>query len=94
MKLVEPNDHRSNAAERAIQTFKYHFIAGLSIGDKDFPTMMWCKLVRQAQYSLNILCTLRVHPKVSAFHALEVAHDFNKHPWAPPATRGTVFNPP
>ena len=71
MQLVEPNNHRANAAERAIQTFKNHFIAGLSIGDKDFPTMIWCKLVRQAQDSLNILRTSRVHPKVLAFHTLE-----------------------
>ena len=56
--------------------------------------MLWCKLVRQAQDSLNILRTSRVHPKISAFHALEGAHDFNKHPWAPPATRATIFNPP
>jgi len=41
MQLVEPNNHRANAAERAIQTFKNHFIAGLSIGDKDFPTILW-----------------------------------------------------
>ena len=38
MQAVEPNNHRVNAAERAIQTFKNHFVAGLGIGDKDFPT--------------------------------------------------------
>ena len=94
MQAVEPNNHRVNAAERAIQTFKNHFIAGLSIGDKDFPTILWCKLIKQAQDSLNILRTSRVHPKVSAFHVLEGTHDFNRHPWAPPATRATIFNPP
>ena len=41
MQLVEPNNHRVNAAERAIQTFKNHFVARLSIGDKDFPTILW-----------------------------------------------------
>ena len=94
MQLVEPNNHRANAAERAIQTFKNHFIAGLSIGDKDFPTILWCKLIKQAQDSLNILRTSRVHPKILARHCLEGAHDFNRHPWAPPATRATIFNPP
>jgi hypothetical protein len=29
--LVPPHIHRRNAAERAIRTFKNHFIAGLSI---------------------------------------------------------------
>ena len=57
MQLVEPNNHRANAAERAIQMFKNHFIAGLSIGDKDFATILWCKLIKQAQDSLNILRT-------------------------------------
>ena len=32
--LVEPNNHRVNAAKRAIQTFKNHFISGLcSVND-------------------------------------------------------------
>jgi len=41
-----------------------------------------------------MLCTSRVHPTVSAFHVLEGAHDFNRHPWAPSATQVTVFDPP
>ena len=36
--LVSPGDHRANPAERAIQTFKNHFIAMLSGTDPDFPT--------------------------------------------------------
>ena len=35
--LVEPDNHRVNAAERAIQTFKNHFLAGLATVDKTFP---------------------------------------------------------
>ena len=93
MQAVEPNNHRVNAAEHAIQTFKNHFVAGLSIGDKDFPTISWCKLIQQAQDS-HLLRTSRVHPKVSAFHILEGVNNFNRNPWAPPATRATIFNPP
>ena len=40
LQLVEPHNHRVNAAERAIQTFKNHFISGLSVGDEKFPTML------------------------------------------------------
>lgn len=29
--LVPPNVHRRNASERAIQTFKLHFLAGLAV---------------------------------------------------------------
>ena len=35
--LVPPHQHRHNAAECAIQTFKHHFIAGLSSTNKNFP---------------------------------------------------------
>ncbi len=86
LQLVEPHNHRVNAAERAIQTFKNHFISGLSVYDNDFPTILWSCLIRQGQDSINLLCTSRVHPKVSAFHVLEGVHDFNRVPWAPPGT--------
>ena len=36
--LVPPHVHRRNAAERAIRTFKNHFIAGLCSTDKAFPS--------------------------------------------------------
>ncbi len=35
--LVEPHNHRVNAAERAIQTFKDHFISALATTDSKFP---------------------------------------------------------
>ena len=70
------------------------FIGGISVCDEKFPTILWSRLIRQCQDSLNLLRTSRVHPKVSAFHVLEGVHDFNKVPWAPPGTRATIFNPP
>ncbi len=35
--LVPPHDHQRNIAEKAIQTFKGHFISILCRTDKDFP---------------------------------------------------------
>jgi hypothetical protein len=35
--LVPPHCHRHNAAERAIRTFKEHFVAELSSADFTFP---------------------------------------------------------
>jgi hypothetical protein len=35
--LVEPNNHRVNAAKHAIQTFKVHFISALATMDSNFP---------------------------------------------------------
>ena len=42
--LVPPHVHRRNAAERAIQTFKAHFITTLCIADPTFPANEWDRL--------------------------------------------------
>jgi hypothetical protein len=80
--FVPPNEHRVNAAERAIQTFKNHFIAGLCSTDKHFPAQLWDKLIPQAQDSLNMLRDSRIDPSKSAYEILEGPHNFNRHPWA------------
>ncbi|KAL7503761.1 hypothetical protein ACHAXN_001695, partial [Cyclotella atomus] len=91
--FVPPNEHRVNAAERAIQTFKNHFISGLCTTNRDFPTQLWDKLLPQAQDSLNMLRTSRIDPTKSAYEILEGPHDFNRHPWAPPGCRAVVHEP-
>ena len=53
--LVPPNMHRRNAAERAIRTFKSHFLSGLATCDPDFPVTEWDRLIPQAEMSLNHL---------------------------------------
>jgi hypothetical protein len=53
--LVLPNYHRRNAAERAIRTFKEHFVAGLSSVDPTFPLHLWDRLLPQAEITLNLL---------------------------------------
>ena len=37
LELVPPHDHRTNPAERCIDTFKCHLISGLSAMDPNFP---------------------------------------------------------
>jgi hypothetical protein len=54
-KLVPPNNHRCNIAERAIQTFKNHFISILSGVDNWFPLSLWCHLVKPAKLTVNLL---------------------------------------
>ncbi len=53
--LVPPHDHRQNKAEKAIQTFKAHFISIMCGTDKDFPLHLWCPLFPQAEHTLNML---------------------------------------
>ena len=64
--LAPPRIHRRNAAERAIRTFKNHFIAGLCSVDKNFPLHLWDKLLPQAEITLNLLRGSRLNPKLSS----------------------------
>jgi hypothetical protein len=76
--LVPPHLHFRNAAERAIGNFKEKFVAGLSSVDPAFPLHLWDRLLPQAEITLNLLRTSRLHPQLSAaahFHGLV---DYNK----------------
>jgi hypothetical protein len=82
--LVPPHCHRRNAAERAIRTFKEHFVACLASVDPDFPMHLWDRLLPQAEMSLNILRTSRLHPQLSAAAHLHGLVDYNKTAFSPP----------
>jgi len=91
---VPPGIHRRNAAERAIRTFKNHFIAGLSTVDPDFPMRLWDKLLPQAFITLNLLRGSRINPKLSAYAQIKGFFDFNKTPIAPPGIKVVVHEKP
>ena len=84
--LVSPHIHQRNASERAIRTFKNHFIAGLASTDPNFPLSNWCRLLPQAELTLNLLRASRLNPKISAYAQLEGTFDFTRTPLAPPGT--------
>ena len=92
--LVPPHIHRRNSTERTIQTFKNHFMAGLASTDPNFPLSNWCRLLHQAELTLNLLRPSRLNPKLSAYSQLEGAFDFNGTPLAPPGTRVIVHEKP
>ena len=46
--LVTPDDHRRNIVERAIQTWKNHFVGVLSGTAAIFPLQLWCQAIPQA----------------------------------------------
>jgi hypothetical protein len=82
--LVSPHCPWRNAAERAIRTFKEHFVAGLSSVYPTFRLHLWDRLLPQAEITLNLMQTSRQHPQLSAaahFHGLI---DYNKTSFAPP----------
>jgi hypothetical protein len=88
--LAPPHMHRHNAAERAIQTLKYHFIAILCGTDPDFPLHLWYHLIPQAEATLNILRQSRIHPKLSSHAHLNGPFDFNRTPLAPLGTTKAI----
>ena len=69
---MPPKIHRRNAAERAIQTFKNHFLAGIATYNPKFPINEWDRLFQQAERNIlpfsvgreEIHQSLRVFPQV------------------------------
>ena len=92
--LAPPGQHRTNAAERAIRTFKNHFIAGLCTTDTHFPIHLWDRLIEQAIITLNLMRGSRMNPLHSAWSQLNGAYDFNKSPFAPPGIHVLVHEKP
>jgi hypothetical protein len=92
--LVPPHIHWCNAAERAIWTFKNHFIAGLCSAADDFLLRLWDKLLLQAELTLNLLRASRVNPTISAYEAINGPFDYNATPLAPPGCKIVVHEKP
>ena len=92
--FISAGTHRANKAERAIQSFKNHFIAGLASIDVKFPMEYWISLGLQAEITLNILRPYADDPSISAYEGIMGSkYDFLAHPLAPPGTRVVVYNP-
>jgi hypothetical protein len=85
--LVPPHCHRCNAVERAIRTVKEHFVAGLSSVDTSFPMHLWDRLLPQAEITLNLLRTSRLHLQLSAAAHCHGLVDYNKTAFAPPGCK-------
>jgi hypothetical protein len=98
--LVPSRCHRRNAAERAIQTFKEHFVAGLSSVDPTFPLHLWDILLPQAEITLNLLRTSRLHPQLSAtafappgFKIIAHEKPGKRRTWSPHGHHGYFLGP-
>ena len=91
---VPPGNHRGNKAERAIRTFKNHFIAALCTVDPNFPMHMFEHLIEQAELTLNLLRGSSFSPHVSAWHALRGPFSYTNTPLAPPGMKIVCFESP
>ena len=89
--LVTAYDHRQNLAERAIQTFKNHFISVLHGTDSAFPAHLWCRLLPQVNIQINLLRQSRINPRRSAYAELQGHFDFNSTPLAILGSVAVIF---
>ena len=78
--LFTPNVHQRNIAERAIRTFKAHFISFLSRIDPTFPKFMWDKLLVQKELTINLLRQATLNPSMSAWEYFNGAFYFTATP--------------
>ena len=90
--LVPPDVHRRNAAERAIRTFKNHFLSCLATCNKNFPISEWDRLLPQTVMTLNMLRNTRLNPSLSAYTYLFGQHNFSKNPLAPFGSKIMIHN--
>ncbi|RPI66945.1 MAG: hypothetical protein EHM43_10390, partial [Ignavibacteriae bacterium] len=90
-----PSDiHCTNSAERAIRTWKNHFLAGIASLPKSFPIANWCRLTHQCDHTVNMLRPCRQNPALSAFEAMDGSFSFDATPMAPPGTEVLVHLKP
>ena len=92
--LVPPHIHRRNSAERAIRTFKEHFISGLSSTHKDLPLHLWFQLIPHAILTLKLLRQLRMNPKLSGYAQLHGEFNYDATPLSPPGTQFIIHENP
>ena len=85
--LVPPHSHRRNLAERAIQTFKNHFKAGMATCNPNFPLSQWDCLIPKANITLNLICSARANPALLAYTYIFGEYNFSATPMAPTGTK-------
>jgi hypothetical protein len=92
--LVSPDNHHRNMAEKAIQTFKDHFIGVLSGCAPTFPLHLGCQLLPQVERQLLLLCQSQLHANLSAYAHVYGHHDYNRHPFIPIGMEALVHDKP
>ena len=65
--LAPPGNHRTNPAERAIRTYKNHYLAGLATCDPKYPVREWDRIIPQSELTINLLRNSRINPNLSSW---------------------------
>jgi hypothetical protein len=81
-------------AEKAIQTFKDHFVGVLSGCAPSMPIHLWCQLLPQVKRQLLLLRQSCVHPNLLAYAHVYEHHIYNRHPFVPIGMEALVHDEP
>ena len=92
--MIPPNQHRQNAAKRAIRTLKSHLLAGLAICDPNYSLKEWDRLLQQAELTINLLRNSCLKPRLSAWAYLFGNFIFTKCPLLLPGTKIFLHSKP
>lgn len=92
--LVPPHMNQRNAAERAIRTFKAHFLAIWAGTATDFPKYLWDLLLPQAEMTLNFLRNVTIDQSVLAWEYYAGPFDYNTTPLGTLGGRVIFHNKP
>ena len=85
--FAPPAIHRQNAAERAVRTWKNHFISGIASLPNEFPISNWCWLIPQCNINLNLMQPCRQNRPLLAHTDLHGEFHFDATPMVPPDTK-------
>ena len=85
--LTPQGKYSRNAVEKGVQTWKDHFAGGMSSTHPDFPVSQWCKLIEQANITLNLMRPSRINPQLSAYAQVFGQYNYQKTPMPPPGMK-------
>ena len=94
IQLVPPDVHRRNIAERAIRTFKAHFLYILAGFSDAFPNFLWDCLMPQTELTLNLLRQSNIAPSISAWEHYNCHFNFDATPMGPMVCPVIIHNKP
>ena len=93
-KLIPPQIHRRNAAERETRTFKNHFMAGLASTNNNFQINLWDRLLPQVITTLNLLRNYRINPRLLAEAQLNGMFNYESTFMAPTGIKVIIHEKP
>jgi hypothetical protein len=81
-------------AEKAIQTFKDHFVRVLSGCAPSMPIHLWYQLLPQVERQLLLLQQSCAHPNLSVYARIYKHHNYNWHPFVSIGIEALSHNKP